>query len=87
MSFEDQAAVLSAYEAIRSDKDEKNWLILSYASAVGDKLTLSATGTGGLSELADKLDNSQAQYAYVRVEYANDTESKRIKFVLIIVSR
>jgi hypothetical protein len=86
MSFQDQAAVHSAYDAIRSDKDEKNWLLLSYASTVGDKLTLSATGTGGLSELADKLDDSQAQYAYVRVEYANDTESKRIKFVLIIVS-
>jgi len=84
MSFEDQAAVLAAYDSIRSDKDPTNWLILSYASAVGDKLVLSATGTGGLSELADRLDDNQAQYAYVRVEYANDTESKRIKFVLII---
>lgn len=39
---------------------------------------------GGLQELTQKLDSSQAQYAYVRIEYANDTESKRVKFVLII---
>ncbi|KAF8864104.1 cofilin/tropomyosin-type actin-binding protein [Acephala macrosclerotiorum] len=84
MSGADSPEILAAYEAVRSDKDETNWLIISYASAVGDKLTLSATGTGGITELAEKLDPSQAQYAYVRVEYANDTESKRVKFVMVI---
>jgi hypothetical protein len=59
-------------------------LLISYGSAIGDKLTLTATGTGGLPELAGKLDEGQAQYGYVRVEYANDTESKRVKFVLVI---
>jgi hypothetical protein len=34
--------------------------------------------------LASTLDPSQAQYAYARIEYANDTESKRVKFILII---
>ena len=34
--------------------------------------------------LASQLDDGQAQYAYVRVEYANDSESKRVKFVLIV---
>jgi len=84
MSGANSPEIQAAYDAVRSDKDETNWLIISYASAVGDKLTLSSTGTGGLEELATKLDDSQAQYAYARVEYANDTESKRIKFVLII---
>jgi len=84
MSGANSPDIIAAYDAVRSDKDETTWLIISYASAVGDKLSLAATGTGGLSELATKLDNSQAQYAYVRVEYANDTESKRVKFVLII---
>lgn len=84
MSGADSPEILAAYDAVRSDKDETNYLIISYASAVGDKLALTATGTGGLEELATKLDPSQAQYAYVRVEYANDTESKRVKFALII---
>ncbi|EPE30244.1 Actin depolymerizing protein [Glarea lozoyensis ATCC 20868] len=84
MSGANSPEILAAYDAVRSDKDETNWLIISYASAVGDKLTLSATGTGGLSELTEKLDPSQAQYAYARIEYANDTESTRVKFILII---
>ncbi|KAE8451224.1 hypothetical protein EG329_004388 [Mollisiaceae sp. DMI_Dod_QoI] len=84
MSGADSPEILAAYDAVRSDKDETNWLIISYASAVGDKLKLSETGSGGISELAEKLDPSQAQYAYVRVEYANDTESKRVKFVMVI---
>lgn len=84
MSGANAPEILAAYDAVRSDKDETNWLIISYAGAVGDKLKLSETGSGGLEELATKLDDAQAQYAYVRVEYANDTESKRVKFVLII---
>ena len=84
MSGLDVPEIAAAYDAVRSDKDETNWLIISYASAVGDKLTLTSTGSGGIAEMADNLDNSQAQYGYVRVEYANDTESKRVKFVLVI---
>lgn len=84
MSGVDSPEILSAYDAVRSDKDETNWLLISYASGVGDKLALTATGTGGLPELTARLDDGQAQYGYVRVEYANDTESKRVKFVLVI---
>ncbi|KAI1273009.1 hypothetical protein F5Y07DRAFT_402837 [Xylaria sp. FL0933] len=84
MSGLDAPEILAAYDAVRSDKDETNWLLLSYASAVGDKLTLSGTGSGGLPELAAQLDEAQAQYGYVRVEYANDTESKRVKFALVV---
>ncbi|KAI6246054.1 Coactosin [Erysiphe necator] len=84
MSFDDQSAILQAYNAVREDKNASNWLILSYVAASGNRLKLDCTGTGGLSELAEKLDPSQAQYAYARVEYANDTESKRVKFILVI---
>ncbi|KAI8963103.1 actin depolymerizing protein [Daldinia sp. FL1419] len=84
MSGVDSPDVLAAYDAVRSDKDATNWLLLSYASAVGDKLVLSGTGSGGLAEAVSKLDDSSAQYAYVRIEYNNDSESKRVKFVLIV---
>lgn len=30
------------------------------------------------------LDDSQVQYGYVRIEYANDAESTRVKFALIV---
>ena len=84
MSGADSPEILAAYDKVRDDKDEINWLLISYAAQTGDELALTSTGTGGLAELAEKLDDSQAQYAYARVEYANDKESSRVKFVLII---
>lgn len=84
MSGLDAPDISSAYDAVRSDKDETNWLLISYAAATGNKLTLTSTGKGGISELAESLDDAQVQYGYVRVEYANDKESKRVKFVLVV---
>lgn len=84
MSGADSPEIQEAYNKVRDDKDETNWLLISYAAPKGDALTLKATGTGGLEDLKAHLDDSQAQYAYVRVEYANDTESTRVKFALII---
>ncbi|KAJ8502231.1 hypothetical protein ONZ51_g54 [Trametes cubensis] len=49
-----------------------------------DKLQLTSTGSGGLAELREQLDDGKASYAYVRVQYANDKESKREKFILVI---
>lgn len=48
-----------------------------------DKLVLTKTGTGGLSELAEALDDSKASYAYVRVTFAKDKESKRERFIFV----
>jgi hypothetical protein len=84
MSGVDAPEILAAYEAVRSDKDDTNWLLISYAAPTGNQLVLSRTGSGGLAELAQQFDDGQVQYAYVRVEYANDAESKRVKFALIV---
>lgn len=84
MSGLDAPEIAAAYDAVRSDKDETNWLLISYAGATGNKLTLTQTGKGGLGELAPLLDDGQVQYGYVRVEYANDKESTRVKFILVV---
>lgn len=83
MSGLDAPDVQAAYEAVLSDKDETNWFIVSHAGT-GQKLELKEQGTGGLDELKQHLDKTQVQYGYVRVEYANDKESTRVKFVLIV---
>jgi len=83
MSGADAPEIREAYDAVRSNTSPTNYLILSYSTPTTSLLTLSATGTGGISELAETLDPTQAQYAYVRVEYANDKESTREKFVFI----
>jgi len=73
-----------AYLDVRDDKTETNWLLLDYESDRSDKLLLNQTGTGGLAELRDVLDDSKASYAYVRVSYSNDKESTREKFILVV---
>ncbi|EJT78745.1 hypothetical protein GGTG_03843 [Gaeumannomyces tritici R3-111a-1] len=80
----DTPEILEAYERVRSDKDETNWLLLSNASGKDKELTLTATGSGGLDELTSRFDEGQGQFGYVRVEYANDSESTRVKFVLVV---
>ncbi|KAK8149020.1 hypothetical protein MY1884_008886 [Beauveria asiatica] len=84
MSGLEAADIAAAYDAVRSDKDATNWLLISYAGPTGSKLALTRTGTGGLSEMAASLDTGEVQYGYVRIEYANDAESTRVKFVLVI---
>ncbi|CAE6408201.1 unnamed protein product [Rhizoctonia solani] len=80
-----QPEIATAYQDVRENKSDTNWLVLKYESARSDKLKLEATGTGGLDELREsgQLGDSEVVYAYVRVAYANDKESKREKFILI----
>ncbi|KZT44270.1 ADF-like domain-containing protein [Sistotremastrum suecicum HHB10207 ss-3] len=75
--------IAAAYLDVRDDKSETKWLLIDYESEKSDKLTLTSTGTGGLSDLKEHLDDSKASFAYVRVAYANDKESQREKFVLV----
>lgn len=85
-------AIEEAYEAVRNDKDETTWLLVT--AAKGNKLSLTKTGTdksfvtpesddNAFAKLAEALDDSEIQYGYARVEYANDSESTRVKFVMV----
>jgi len=84
MTSIDTPEILAAYDAVRSETDSTNWLLLSYSSPTSSSLTLTATGSGGLTELKTHLLDTDAQFAYLRVEYANDSESTRVKFALVI---
>ena len=75
-----------AYLDVRSDKSDTKWLLLDYESDRSDKLNVTQTGTGGLSELTKLLDDSKASFGYVRVSYSNDKESVREKFALVVRS-
>ena len=80
-----QPEINAAYEDVRSNKSDTNWLVLKYETERSDKLKLAGTGTGGLEDLrtGDYLGAKEVAYAYVRVSYANDKESKREKFILV----
>ncbi|KAJ7359144.1 actin depolymerizing protein [Mycena albidolilacea] len=77
-------AIDAAYQDVRSDKTDTNWLLLDYESDRSDTLKVTSTGTGGLDELRDALDDGKASYAYARVAFANDKESTREKFILVV---
>lgn len=77
-------AIAQAYEDVRSDKSETNWMLLKYETAGKDNLQLAATGEGDIAELAEKLGEDEACYAYVRVRLGNDEYSERIKFVFVV---
>ncbi|KIM70747.1 hypothetical protein SCLCIDRAFT_101035 [Scleroderma citrinum Foug A] len=76
--------IQQAYLDVRSDKSDANWLLLDYESDRSDKLVVTRTGTGGVSELREALDDARASFAYARVTFANDKESQREKFVLVV---
>ncbi|WVO16973.1 hypothetical protein L204_104659 [Cryptococcus depauperatus] len=76
--------IAEAYEKIRSNGSEDNWLLLDYESEKSDKLVLTATGIGGLFELTSSLKPENASFAYAKVRYVNDEHSFREKFVLIV---
>ncbi|KAH7345030.1 hypothetical protein B0J17DRAFT_638061 [Rhizoctonia solani] len=80
-----QPEIKDAYNDVRENKSDTNWLVLKYESPRSNKLNLAATGTGGLEELrkSEHLGEADVTYAYVRVSYSNDKESKREKFILV----
>ncbi|GAA6011986.1 hypothetical protein JCM10207_003450 [Rhodosporidiobolus poonsookiae] len=75
--------IREAYDDVRNDKSDTNWVLLDYDGEKSDKLAVAATGSGGLDELKSHLKDSNASFAYVRVKYSNDVESFREKFAFI----
>jgi hypothetical protein len=73
-----------AYEDVRSDKSETNWMLLKYESATKDNLKLAQTGQGTIGELTEALGEDEAAYGYVRVKLGNDEYSERTKFVFVV---
>lgn len=59
-------------------------MILKYASATSDSLTLAKTGEGEISEVSEELADDEAAYAYVRMKLGNDEYSERTKFVFVV---
>ncbi|KAJ1960868.1 hypothetical protein IWQ62_004068 [Dispira parvispora] len=75
--------IATAYNDVRDDKTDTNWLLLEYVSDKVDELTLAQTGTGGLDEFVKHLQPNQAAFGYIRIPISNDELSQRTKFVLV----
>jgi len=66
---------------IRNDKSEINWVLTSYVKK--DTLHMISSGTGGVAELAGKIEDDGIFFGLVRVNEIVDNKSKTTKFVLI----
>ncbi|OHT17505.1 cofilin/tropomyosin-type actin-binding protein [Tritrichomonas foetus] len=75
--------ILEAYNAVRADADETNWLLITYEEGSNNKKwCLHGKGTGGLEELRSNITPDFIGFGYVRV-ISGDEMSKRPKFVFI----
>ncbi|KAH9919955.1 hypothetical protein B0H21DRAFT_672948, partial [Amylocystis lapponica] len=76
-----------AHQNVRSAKSETNWLLLDHESDRSDRpdmLKPTPTGSGGLEELCDHLDELKALFAYAHAQYANDKGFKWEKFIFVV---
>ncbi|RUP46750.1 hypothetical protein BC936DRAFT_146565 [Jimgerdemannia flammicorona] len=75
--------IAEAYDDVRDDKTETNWVFFDFASGKPDRLKVAGKGTGGLAEFISNLSPHAAGWGYVRVPMSNDEYSQRVKFVLV----
>jgi hypothetical protein len=75
--------IKEAYDEVRSDASDINWLLITYAEGSNNKKwALAGKGSGGLEELKSNIGLNFLGFGYVRV-IAGDDLSKRPKFVFI----
>jgi len=70
-----------AYQKVRQDKGDINWLLLGYES--NKKIVLTSSGSGGVNELATKLTSDNCYFGYARVTIKADDDTTRTKFAFI----
>jgi len=74
----DKDTIYSAYEDVRNDQTDTNWLTLSYD---GRNIVLGATGTD-YGEFKSKFEDVDRLYGFLRLN-TGDEMSKRVKFALV----
>eukprot|EP01120_Amphizonella_sp_Union-15-10_P007105 TRINITY_DN2365_c0_g1_i1.p1 TRINITY_DN2365_c0_g1~~TRINITY_DN2365_c0_g1_i1.p1 ORF type:complete len:153 (-),score=31.79 TRINITY_DN2365_c0_g1_i1:89-511(-) len=85
MANVDDPEIFEAYNRVRSNNDDTDWLILDYTN--NTTLKVGATGSGGAEELSSHFKNNAVQYGYVKITYSKASEGdaggKRTKFAFI----
>ena len=74
--------IREAYEDIRNDSTDTNWMLITYEEGNNKKWCLAGKGSGGLEEMKESIGPNFLGYGYLRVT-AGDDMSKRAKFVFI----
>jgi len=80
LKFTDEKAFTEAVKSVRSESGP-TWLLANWAAK--DTIGLVATGNGDVSELVEKLEEDNVNFAIVRVLDIVDNKSKTLKFAYI----
>jgi hypothetical protein len=83
MSDVSDPAIREAYDDVRNDATDTNWLLITYEEGSNNKKwILHGKGSGGLDELKSKINETFLGFGYLRLT-VGDKKSKRTKFVFI----
>lgn len=74
--------IREAYDEVRNDNCETNWMLITYEQGAYKKWVLAGKGTGGLEEMKESIGPNFLGYGYLRV-IAGDEMSRRPKFVFV----
>jgi len=74
-------ALKDAYTQVRSDSSGKKYAIISYKDK--NRLTISAVGSGSVSEGVQHFKDDESQYGFFKVSFTADDDTERTKFVLV----
>jgi hypothetical protein len=77
----DQKAFDDTMKEVRDDKKNTNWIVASYTAT--DTLTLIGSGTDGFTGMIAQIEDSNINFALLRVTEVIDNKSKVTKFVYI----
>jgi len=72
--------IAGTYMEIRKKDGDTNWMLLSYKD--NKTITFQSSGSGGVSELASNMVNSECYYAYLKF-VVKEEQTTRTKFVLL----
>jgi len=73
-------AITEAYQSVRKEGGQHDFLVLGYDG--NTRIKVDAVGSGGIDALASNLNEDACQYGYARVTYQDD-ETKRTKFIFL----
>ena len=74
--------IREAYDEVRNDNCDTNWMLITYEEGGYKKWCLAGKGEGGLEEMKESIGPNFLGYGYLRV-ISGDEMSKRPKFVFI----
>jgi len=81
VAFVDDTPFKAAMAKLRDDKSDTNWLLAKWEEK--DKLVFVNSGTGGVAELLNHVEDNNVSFGLVRVVEMVDGKSRTIKFVFL----